>query len=409
MKISSSDWLKYIRKLASINDRAASLMQSWMVKNGLGDVEAMIAYAQSLANRYGEAAASLACEMYDAVAAAQNAAVPPAEPAPTATYQETARAVRGTLKNQRSTVPGTVGRLVKQAGADTTLKNAARDGAQFAWVPHGDTCAFCLTLASNGWRYMSKDALRNGHAEHIHPHCDCTYAIRFGESGGVEGYDPDAYLEVYENAEGATPQEKINAIRRDQYAADPEKYRAQKRAAYAARKETNTTAAEALISTGGQVGGLSSGGDDGIIGGGGNDGGRNGSPPDRPSDEWQAKQISAAIKAQVNEAKSDGLVDAIIENHEGLRHYTPESMRQEFVSANYEVKPLGRGNYKGIPFEEGGGYRVNFGGDGLFQFHPEGRSHHDGAYWKVGNGRIGIRRYNLDGSEKQHKESESRD
>lgn len=269
MKISSSDWLKYIRKLASINDRAASLMQSWMVKNGLGDVEAMIAYAQSLANRYGEAAASLACEMYDAVAAAQNAAVPPAEPAPTATYQETARAVRGTLKNQRSTVPGTVGRLVKQAGADTTLKNAARDGAQFAWVPHGDTCAFCLTLASNGWRYMSKDALRNGHAEHIHPHCDCTYAIRFGESGGVEGYDPDAYLEVYENAEGATPQEKINAIRRDQYAADPEKYRAQKRAAYAARKETNTTAAEALISTGGQVGGLSSGGDDGIIGGGG--------------------------------------------------------------------------------------------------------------------------------------------
>lgn len=247
MKISSSDWLKYIRKLASINDRAASLMQSWMVKNGLGDVEAMIAYAQSLATRYGEAAASLACEMYDAVAAAQNAAVPPAEPAPTATYQETARAVRGTLKNQRTTVPGTVGRLVKQAGADTTLKNAARDGAQFAWVPHGDTCAFCLTLASNGWRYMSKDALRNGHAEHIHPHCDCTYAIRFGENGGVEGYDPDAYLEVYENAEGATPQEKINAIRRDQYAADPEKYRAQKRAAYAAQKAGLPTSGAAFV------------------------------------------------------------------------------------------------------------------------------------------------------------------
>lgn len=246
MKISSSDWLKYIRKLTGINDRAAALMQSWMVKNGLGDVEDMIAYAHSLATRYGEAAASLACEMYDAVAAAQNAAVPPAEPAPTATYQETARAVRGTLKNQRSTVPGTVGRLVKQAEADTTLKNAARDGAQFAWVPHGDTCAFCLTLASNGWRYMSKDAIRNGHAEHIHPHCDCTYAIRFGESGGVEGYDPDRYLDAYNNADGATWQDKVNSMRRDQYAENKDTINAQKRAAYAKRQAVNEAAEESL-------------------------------------------------------------------------------------------------------------------------------------------------------------------
>lgn len=246
MKLSASDWKKYIRRLSSINEKAANLMQSWVVDHGLGDVSAMISYAYSLSTKYGEAAAALACDMYDAVAAAQGVYVPTAEPAPTATYGETAKAIRGTLNNGRNSVPDTVGRLVKQAGADTTLKNAARDGAQFAWVPHGDTCAFCLTLASNGWRYMSKDALRNGHAEHIHPHCDCTYAIRFGESGGVEGYDPDAYLEVYENAEGATPQEKINAIRRDQYAADPEKYRAQKRAAYAARKDANSAAAEAI-------------------------------------------------------------------------------------------------------------------------------------------------------------------
>ena len=45
-----------------------------------------------------------------------------------------------------------VSRLVKRAGADTTLKNAQRDGAEFAWVPHGDSCAFCLTLASRGWQ-----------------------------------------------------------------------------------------------------------------------------------------------------------------------------------------------------------------------------------------------------------------
>lgn len=27
------------------------------------------------------------------------------------------------------------------------LKNALRDGAEFAWVSNGDTCAFCMTLA----------------------------------------------------------------------------------------------------------------------------------------------------------------------------------------------------------------------------------------------------------------------
>lgn len=246
MKISERDWLQYIRKLSAIDGKAATLMQSWMVANGLGDTEAMISYAHSLSTKYGEAAASLACEMYDAVAAAQGVAVSPAEPAATATYLETARAVMGTLKNQRNTVPDTVGRLVKQAGADTTLQNAVRDGAQFAWVPHGDTCAFCMMLASNGWQYMSKKALRGGHAEHIHPRCDCTYAIRFGDSGGVEGYDPDRYLELYENADGATWQDKVNSMRRDFYDEHRDEINAQKRAAYAARQEVNGAAAEAI-------------------------------------------------------------------------------------------------------------------------------------------------------------------
>ena len=45
------------------------------------------------------------------------------------------------------------------------LKNALRDGAEFAWVPNGDTCAFCMTLASRGWQRASKRAIKNGHAE----------------------------------------------------------------------------------------------------------------------------------------------------------------------------------------------------------------------------------------------------
>ena len=111
------------------------------------------------------------------------------------------------------------------------LKNALRDGAEFAWVPNGDTCAFCMTLASRGWQRASKGAIKNGHAEHIHANCDCTYAIRFDPEVNVEGYDPDAYLKAYRDAGS-----DVNELRRIHYAENRERINAQKRAAYAARK-----------------------------------------------------------------------------------------------------------------------------------------------------------------------------
>ncbi|MCF2555842.1 hypothetical protein [Faecalicatena contorta] len=51
--------------------------------------------------------------------------------------------------------------------------------------------------------------------------------------------------------------------------------------------------------------------------------------------------------------------------------YTPGKLKKALEAAGYEVKPLGRGNYKGIPFEEGGGFRIAYGGDRYLQYHPE--------------------------------------
>ena len=98
-------------------------------------------------------------------------------------------------------------------------------------MPHGDTCPFCITLASNGWQPASKKALKGDHAQHIHAHCDCEYAIRFDSRTTVAGYDPDKYLAQYQAAGG-----DINAMRRAQYARDRDAINAQKRAAYAARR-----------------------------------------------------------------------------------------------------------------------------------------------------------------------------
>ena len=185
--------------------------------------------------------------MYDAIASLQGATVPPAVPAATATMDETAKAVVGTMKTGNvNIVADATGRLVKLVGVDTMLQNALRDGAEWAWIPRGDTCAFCLTLASRGWQKASKNAIKNGHAEHVHANCDCTYAVRFNDSLNVEGYDPQKYLDMYYGADGNSPEARINAMRREFYAKNKETINAQKREAYAKRMERNSSAAEEI-------------------------------------------------------------------------------------------------------------------------------------------------------------------
>lgn len=231
MQITEKAWVEYITKMSQISQKAADLMQSWVQKNGLENDKALLDYAYALSQHYGQAIGALSCQMYEATAAAQGVIVPTAEVADLPDYGEVAKAVKGTKKQSPNNIPGTLARLVKQVGADTTLKNAERDGAQFAWVPHGDTCAFCITLASRGWQYMSKKALRNGHAEHIHAHCDCEYAVRFDGKSTVVGYDPDKYLEEYYDANG-----DINEMRRKRYAQNKDVINARKRELYASKK-----------------------------------------------------------------------------------------------------------------------------------------------------------------------------
>lgn len=223
MTLSTNIWARYIERLGAINETAAKKFTAYLNQHDISSAEgrkAAIDYAAALAEKYGESAAAAACEMYDAVAQASGKLLPAAEPAAVASYSDVAKAVNGMAKQKQTNeaMGNAVGRLVKRTGVDTTMQNAIRDGsrgAQWAWVPHGDTCAFCIMLASNGWQRASKKALKNGHAEHIHANCDCTYAVRFDGKSTVAGYDPDKYREMYENAEGDTWQEKMNSMRRE--------------------------------------------------------------------------------------------------------------------------------------------------------------------------------------------------
>lgn len=262
MQISTKDWKNYIAKLSKLNNTAAEKMQQYIAKHGFADTEAIIDYAYGLVSKYGEGSAALSAQMFETVAEMEGAVIQPAVMAQTASRNEVAKMVNGIMKQSQNenVIANAVGRKVKQAGADTTLQNALRYGAEFAWIPAGDTCAFCIALASRGWQTASKKAIKNGHAEHIHSNCDCTYAIRFDSKTHIEGYDPRYYERMYYDAQdraaeegtfwtGKSDKDAINQMRREKYKLNAEKIREQHREAYAKRKAVESSQIDDIINS----------------------------------------------------------------------------------------------------------------------------------------------------------------
>lgn len=253
MTVPVGAWDAYVEKLSKINKKAAQLMQAYIDANGADDLNGIIQYAYALTTKYGEAAAALACEMYDEIVVADSFFAPSAIPAATASVSEVANAIEAAAGIAPEQIAQIVGRFVKRTAADTTLQNGLRDGAEFAWIPHGDTCAFCIILASRGWRRVSKDTLKNGHAEHIHNNCDCEYAIRFDSDTQYASYDYKKYEDIYYGAstEGAGEkyigadgkvhvrkdwQARRNAIQREQYWSNRDEILKKKREKYEEEK-----------------------------------------------------------------------------------------------------------------------------------------------------------------------------
>jgi hypothetical protein len=239
MNISKKDWLSFVKAMSRINEKAANAIVQYAQKVGFDNRDMLVGYAYDVVSTYGNASASIAATMYDEIANFEGEFLQPAVLADTPDYGEVAKTVYGTLKTSENPkeLGGAVSRLVKRTGQDTMLKNAIRDRAEFAWIPVGDTCPFCIMLASRGWQPISAKVLKNGHAEHIHANCDCAYMIRHSKDLDVSGYNPDKYRKMYNSADGKMSEDKINSMRRMRYADRKDIINAQKRAAYAARQE----------------------------------------------------------------------------------------------------------------------------------------------------------------------------
>lgn len=98
---------------------------------------------------------------------------------------------------------------IKRAAGDTVMANAKADPrkVRFARVPTGaETCGFCMMLASRGFVYASaKTAGENGH---YHANCDCRIVPSFDDSTTVEGYDPYAIREEWQESDHAAYMER---------------------------------------------------------------------------------------------------------------------------------------------------------------------------------------------------------
>lgn len=91
-------------------------------------------------------------------------------------------------------------------------------------------------------------------------------------------------------------------------------------------------------------------------------------------------------------------LDDFLLNPRKLAGVSESELYEYLIKNGYDVKPLSKGHYSGIPFEDGGGFKVNWGGDRILQYHPSEVSHHGGAYYKISSGKTGTIRVDMYGN-----------
>lgn len=178
--IPAEDLAMYLQALASVRALAVrDLRRVWKSidpTNMTQHYDDLLAAVSDIVAAYGEVSAVASAEFYDAVAAGTGRALPPAELAAIAPAEQIETMLRAALGPLWADTPqsavaltrleGGVTRLSLLPGRETIFRSAKRDGAKYAIVPQGKTCAFCLMLASRGAVYTDRQP-------HYHDHCDC--------------------------------------------------------------------------------------------------------------------------------------------------------------------------------------------------------------------------------------------
>jgi len=91
-------------------------------------------------------------------------------------------------------------------------------------------------------------------------------------------------------------------------------------------------------------------------------------------------------------------VNNVVNNPQLITNKPPQHWYNLFKNKGFNPQPLSRGSLQGIPFENGGGFKITWGGDKILQFHPTGAHHGGIGYWKISSGSTGTIRFDLNGN-----------
>lgn len=158
----------------------------------------LIDQAQILAARYGDASVGLAAEFFEA-ATGLTTRVPGfdlSEAVEGSVRWAAGDLFEGNSAEAQKKFRGAMQRHAKQPGRDLLFDNSDRRGVTFARVPVGDTCSWCLMLASRGFVYTS--AKNAGEMRQFHDWDDCLIVPSDAKDLPPE-YDPEKLYDLYSN------------------------------------------------------------------------------------------------------------------------------------------------------------------------------------------------------------------
>lgn len=186
-----------------------AFLASLNLNDAAGTRDALLAFLPALVAEGGKVASVLAADWYSEVGKGRPSIAPVVEPA---RVQSKIRYVAAHLwtptpANVLGPLRTATDKYTKEPGRATIERSATRNRQRWARVPTGaKTCAFCLTLASRGAVYLSKDAAKykgGGSSNKYHGDCDCVPTPLNSWDDYPEGYDPEEYYRIYDVAADA--------------------------------------------------------------------------------------------------------------------------------------------------------------------------------------------------------------
>ena len=116
------------------------------------------------------------------------------------------RAETGILEDVfRTYLQDVINNSIRATGDANLMRDYERGLSGGGWcrVPVGETCAFCLILASQGAWYKSKETALGTSPDHYHRGCNCI-AVYHADANSIKGYkELEKYKQMYYGADDA--------------------------------------------------------------------------------------------------------------------------------------------------------------------------------------------------------------